>query len=101
MAYEVSQPSIDRSGHDVVLEANCVTRHVKLKTSSRIGTIKKAIQMCILDSLADGIKKERPNLRVVPKSKFREIADVPALYAALFGNAPEAVAQGDGNGTAR
>jgi hypothetical protein len=31
---EVSQPSIDRSGHDVVLEANGVTRHVQLKASS-------------------------------------------------------------------
>jgi hypothetical protein len=31
---EVSQPSIDRSGHDVVLEANGVTRHLQLKSSS-------------------------------------------------------------------
>lgn len=31
---EVSQPSIDRAGHDVVLEANGITRHVQLKTSS-------------------------------------------------------------------
>jgi hypothetical protein len=31
---EVSQPSIDRSGHDIVLEANGVTRHVQLKASS-------------------------------------------------------------------
>jgi hypothetical protein len=27
---EVSQPSIDRSGHDAVLEANGVTRHLQL-----------------------------------------------------------------------
>ena len=33
---EVSQPAIDRSGHDIVLEANGVTRHVQLKTSSTI-----------------------------------------------------------------
>ena len=33
---EVSQPSLDRAGHDVVLEANGVTRHVQLKTS-RVG----------------------------------------------------------------
>ena len=33
---EVSQPSIDRSGHDIVLEANGITRHVQLKTSSTI-----------------------------------------------------------------
>lgn len=31
---EVSQPAIDRSGHDVVLEANGITRHVQLKASS-------------------------------------------------------------------
>jgi len=33
---EVSQPAIDRAGHDIVLEANGVTRHVQLKTSSTI-----------------------------------------------------------------
>jgi hypothetical protein len=31
---EVSQPVIDRSGHDVVLEANGITRHVQLKASA-------------------------------------------------------------------
>ena len=35
---EVSQPAIDRSGHDIVLEANGITRHVQLKTSSTIAT---------------------------------------------------------------
>jgi hypothetical protein len=30
---EVSQPAIDRSGHDLVLEARGITRHVQLKTS--------------------------------------------------------------------
>lgn len=30
-------------------------------------------------------KKERPNLRVVRMSRFREIADLPDLYLALFG----------------
>jgi len=33
----------------------------------------------------DGVKKERPNLRIVRMSQFREIADIPALYVALFG----------------
>lgn len=33
-ALEVSQPAVDRSGHDVVLEARGVTRHVQLKASS-------------------------------------------------------------------
>jgi len=129
---EVSQPSIDRSGHDVVLEANGITRHVQLKSSSRCGAT--AVQKvhvglsakpsgCViwtrfdrqtmalgpflffggepgtpLPSLADfriakhtkanavGVKKERPNLRVVSLSRFREVADIPALYAALFGH---------------
>lgn len=30
---EVSQPAIDRFGHDLVLEARGITRHVQLKTS--------------------------------------------------------------------
>jgi len=34
----------------------------------------------------DGVKKERPNHRIVRMSQFREIADIPALYAALFGD---------------
>jgi hypothetical protein len=128
---EVSQPSIDRSGHDIVLEAHGVTRHVQLKASSTLATT--AVQKihvglaskpsgCVLwtrfnpadmslgpfmlfggtpgtplPALADfkvakhtkgdanGIKKERPNLRIVPLSRFRRVADIPALYAALFG----------------
>lgn len=130
---EVSQPSIDRSGHDVVLEANGITRHVQLKSSSRcaatavqkvhIGLAGKPSGCVIwtrfdrdtmtlgpfmffggepgtpLPSLADcrvarhtkgnaeGVKKERPNLRLVSMSTFRKVADIPALYAALFGSA--------------
>lgn len=129
---EVSQPSIDRSGHDVVLEANGVTRHVQLKSSSQcastavqkvhLGLASKPSGCVIwtrfdrntmalgpfmffgsepgapLPSLAEfriakhtkgnaeGVKKERPNLRVVSSSKFRALADIPALYAALFGS---------------
>ncbi|MDR7052608.1 hypothetical protein J2X54_005113 [Duganella sp. 3397] len=135
---EVSQPSIDRSGHDVVLEANGVTRHVQLKTSSqRATTATQKVHVglsskpsgCVIwtrfssESMtlgpfmffggepgaplpsiadfpvakhtkgnADGVKKERPNLRVVSISKFRKIADVPSLYIALFGTAHEAPA---------
>ena len=40
---------------------------------------------------ATGAKKERPNLRVVRISKFRTIADIPSLYAALFGNVSRTV----------
>ena len=31
---EVSQPAIDRAGHDVVLEANGIVRHIQFKSSS-------------------------------------------------------------------
>lgn len=128
---EVSQPSIDRSGHDVVLEANGVTRHLQLKSSSHAArTLLQKVHLglaskpsgCVvwtrfdrstmklgpflffgdepglplpsLDAFKvakhtkgnkDGVKKERPNLRVVRMSQFREIADIPALYVALFG----------------
>lgn len=129
---EVSQPSIDRSGHDIVLEANGIVRHVQLKSSSRnaktgsqkvhVGLLGKPSGCVIwsrfdhermtlgpfmffggepgaaLPSLADfqtarhtkgdasGVKKERPNLRVLPISKFRKIDSVAELYIALFGN---------------
>ena len=128
---EVSQPSIDRSGHDVVLEANGVTRHVQLKSSSHAATTlaqkvhfglaskpsgcvvwtrfdratidlgpflffgaEPGLPLPALDTFKiakhtkggkDGVKKERPNLRIVRRSQFREIADIPALYTALFG----------------
>lgn len=128
---EVSQPSLDRSGHDVVLESIGVTRHVQLKSSSlsattasqkiHVGLASKP-SGCVIwngfdrDSMnlgpfmffgaepsaplppldtfpiakhtkgnAAGVKKERPNPRVVSRSKFREIADIRELYAALFG----------------
>lgn len=129
---EVSQPSIDRSGHDVVLEAYGVTRHLQLKSSSHVAktlaqkvhvglaskpsgcvvwtrfdrfTIKlgpflffgadPGLPLPALDAFKtakhtkgnkEGVKKDRPNLRVVRMSQFREIADIPALYVALFGN---------------
>jgi hypothetical protein len=128
---EVSQPAIDRSGHDLVLEARGVTRHVQLKTSWMNGKTReqkvhvdlgKKPSGCILwiqadednveprsflffgdapgkplPSLADmktarhtkankdGKKLERPNIRIVPMSKFRHIAGIPNLYTALFG----------------
>lgn len=128
---EVSQPSIDRSGHDVVLEANGVTRHVQLKSSSHaatasaqkvhLGLVSKpsgcvvwtrfdratmdlgpflffgaepGLPLLPLNAFKmakhtkgdkDGVKKERPNLRIVRMSQFRTIADIPTLYKALFG----------------
>lgn len=129
---EVSQPSIDRSGHDVVLEAYGVTRHVQLKSSSHTATnpaqkvhvglcgkpsgcviwtrfdrstmklgpffffgAEPGLSLPSLDGFKtakhtkgdkDGVKKARPNLRVVRISQFREIEDIPSLYAALFGS---------------
>lgn len=128
---DVSQPSIDRSGHDVVLEANSVTRHVQLKSSSHAATTpaqkvhvglatkpsgcviwtrfdratmdlgpflffgaEPGLPLPPLDAFKiakhtkgnkDGVKKERLNLRIVQKSQFRSIADIPTLYRALFG----------------
>lgn len=128
---EVSQPSIDRSGHDVVLEDNGVTRHVQLKASSssastsvqtiHLGLGTKASGCVVwvrfdpmtlalgpflffggppgeaLPALteyrtakhtkgdAQGVKKIRPNLRIVPASKFLRIPNIEALYEALFG----------------
>lgn len=128
---EVSQPSIDRSGHDVVLEANGVTRHLQLKSSAHtastptqkvhLGLASKpsgcvvwtrfdrttmnlgpflffgaepGLPLPPLDAFKvakhtkgnkDGVKMDRPNLRIIRMSQFREIADIPTLYAALFG----------------
>lgn len=127
---EVSFPAVDRSGHDIILEANGVTRHVQLKSSgtdaaTRSQTIHIQLAQkpsgCViwtkfskelqldhflffggapgepLDSLdglktakhtkgnAQGVKKERLNLRVVPRSAFARIDDVAALYEHLFG----------------
>ena len=34
---------------------------------------------------AQGVKKPRPGLRVVPLSTFTSVDSIPALYATLFG----------------
>ncbi|MCG0237713.1 MAG: hypothetical protein L6E13_00065 [Firmicutes bacterium] len=34
---------------------------------------------------AEGIKPERPNIRIVPKSKFEEVKSIPELLTKLFG----------------
>lgn len=128
---EVSQPAIDRAGHDIVLEAHGVTRHVQLKASSTIAkTGRQNVHLglaekpsgCVvwmrfdptsmelgpflffgsapgaaLPSLdgfkvathtkgnAQGVKAQRPGLRVVPVSKFETVHSISALYEALFG----------------
>jgi len=128
---EVSQPALDRAGHDVVLEVNGVTRHVQFKSSSRSAkTSRQTVhvdlalkasgcviwitfdpttlelgpyrffgggpreQMPAIDQLpvarhtkgnADGVKLQRPNLRVVSQGRFRHLDSIPHLYDALFG----------------
>jgi hypothetical protein len=34
---------------------------------------------------AQGVKLERPNLRVIPRREFKQLATVHAIYTALFG----------------
>ena len=129
---EVSQPSIDRAGHDVVLEANGITRHVQLKSSSLDGaTAVQKVHLALaskpsgcviwlrfesatlalgpflffggepgqplpdLDDFqvakhskanAQGVKSERPNIRVVPQARFRRVESIRQLYETLFGS---------------
>jgi len=128
---EVSAPAIDRSGHDLVLEANRITRHVQFKSSassSKTSSQKVHVDLaekasgCVIWIVFDakaltiekffffggapgaampsidqyrvakhtrgnaqGVKRERPNLHVVPRSLFTEISSTEALYEALFG----------------
>lgn len=130
-ALEVSQPAIDRTGHDLVLEARGFVRHVQLKTSWTAGkTAEQNVHLglaakqsgCIVwmrideDSMTcdgylffggapgqalpgidelkvarrtvkgeGGVRRERPNVRTVPRAKFMPLGDIPALYRALFG----------------
>jgi hypothetical protein len=44
---EISKPELDRAGHDIILESNGITRHVKLKSSAR--TAKTARQKIHVD----------------------------------------------------
>ena len=130
---EVSFTAVDRSGHDIILDANGITRHVQLKSSGTDArTSSQAIHVhlaqkpsgCViwtkfsrqleldhflffgnapgerlsnLDGFktakhtkgdSQGIKKERPNLRVVPRSSFKRIDDISTLYELLFGPSP-------------
>lgn len=39
---------------------------------------------------SQGVKAERPNLRVVPRSAFEHVADIKTLAALLFGPLPDA-----------
>jgi len=130
---EVSHSLLDRSGHDIVLEANGVVRHIQLKTSAISATtanqnvhldLGRKPSGCVIwiqfapatmalgpflffgglpgEPLAElqgfkvakhtkanvkGIKAERPNIRVVPRTSFTYIESIEALYAELFGSA--------------
>lgn len=131
---EVLRSETDTSGYDLLLECNCVIRHVQLKNS--IVGAKTAYQKinivlaekpsgCVvwllreedesknrvnlkylyfgdlpgkpLPSLesfkiakhtrgdAQGVKKERPLIRQVPKNKFIELSGINELLGKLFG----------------
>lgn len=47
---------------------------------------------------ADGVKLERPNLRVVGISRFRKLDDIPSLYAELFVRGRILAVENEGNG---
>jgi hypothetical protein len=38
-----------------------------------------------IDSLAQGVKLERPNIRVIPKNRFETLASISDLVLKLFG----------------
>ncbi len=130
-ALEISHPSVDRAGYDVVLESNGSTRHVQFKSSARtaktsrqnihVGLSEKPSACVVwthfdpatlelgpflffggapgkpMPSLsglpvakhakgnAEGVKLERPNLRVLPRARFSVLDSIPSLYIALFG----------------
>ena len=130
-ALEISKPEVDRSGYDLVAEANGFIRHIQLKTTF-VGSSTKSQKIhislsgkpsgCVVlihfdkDTLslgpflyfggnpgeqlpsltgrkvakhtkinAQGIKSERPNIRMIPNSAFTKIATIQQLYARLFG----------------
>ena len=80
-ALEISHPSIDRAGYDVILESNSFIRHVQFKSSAR--TAKTSRQNT--KGNAEGVKLERPSLRVLPQARFSVLDSIPDLHAALFG----------------
>jgi len=45
----------------------------------------RADAICSTKGDKNGVKKDRPNLRIVRKSQFCKIANIPALYKVLFG----------------
>lgn len=129
--FEVLKPQVDDSGYDLVFEANGITRHVQLKSSSRTATtalVKASLGLgkkpsgCLIwvrfdpttldlgpfywfggkpgkplpdirefkigkhtKGNAQGIKKERPNTRIIPRAKFEPVDDVSSLVSRLFG----------------
>ncbi|WP_252274007.1 hypothetical protein [Pseudomonas subflava] len=130
---EVSKPEVDRSGYDLIAEANGYIRHIQLKASFtgsvtsqqkiHVSLAKKPSGCVVLvyfdkDTLelgpflyygaapgqplpslesfkvarhtkgnAEGVKAERPNLRVLNKRHFTRFEDIQGLYSQLFGAA--------------
>ena len=107
---EVMKPEIDRSGYDIVLEANVPVDpndpFIELLEVDDGARVTFALgpflffggsagePMPSLDGMqvarhtrgnAQGHKAERPSIRVLPKGKFTELATINDLYGALFG----------------
>lgn len=130
-ALEISKPEVDRSGYDLIAEANGFVRHIQLKATF-VGSSTKSQKInislgnkpsgCVvlihfdketlslgpymyfggapgvqLPSLsahkiakhtkgnAQGIKAERPNIRMIQNSAFTKIDTIEQLYSQLFG----------------
>ncbi|MDG9922821.1 MULTISPECIES: hypothetical protein [unclassified Pseudomonas] len=130
---EISKPEVDRSGYDLIAEANGYIRHIQLKASF-VGstTAQQKIHIALagkpsgcvvlvyfnkdtlelgpflffgagpgqplpcLETLrvarhtkgnAEGVKAERPNIRVLNKGLFEKFENIEGLYSRLFGMA--------------
>lgn len=129
---EISKPEVDRSGYDIIAEANGIIRHIQLKATfigSATASHKIHISLakkpsgCVvlvyfnnqtldlgpfhyfggipgqplpsLENLkiakhtkgdANGLKLERPNVRVLNKGNFIKLKTIDELYSQLFGN---------------
>jgi hypothetical protein len=69
---EISQPAIDRAGHDVVLESHGITRHVQFKSSARSSkTARQTVHIAL---------SEKPSGCVVWVQFDRDTLDLGPFY---------------------
>lgn len=132
LRFEVLRGDFDLDGHDLVIEADGITRHIQLKGMVAGGKtrhvpvntrLRSKVSGCVVwmtydpASLeikgwrwfggvpggrlphlgervakhsrgnSDGVKAERPHIRILPSSKFETMTDVAALADELFGAA--------------